>query len=218
MIGNLCAFHPTKILDSENEPLMKTANTIYKHFTHNGGFFHEVAWNCYGTYLTMHLAQIYHDANDHEKVSEILNWLVQNITCPMGWAEGISPQTMQGGMGDSPHGWASADWIHLLRNLFASETLDGSLKLLSGFPIDLLKKGVSAKGLETYFGELDYTAKLAKKTLTIKMNSKLNVRTLKIFTPLSVSKISTDKGEAMITNDKCVEVSKNAKLITIKME
>lgn len=218
MIANLCAYHPTKILDGENEMLRQTADTIYQKFTRNGGFFHEVAWNCFGTYLTMHLAQVYHDANDQNKVSEILDWLVKNKTCLMGWAEGISPQTMQGGMGDSPHGWASADWIHLLRNLFVTETLDGSVKLLSGYPVVYLKKGISAKGLKTYFGDLDYTAKLVKKTLNLKIINNLNVRTLKIITPMSASKILVDKGEAMITNDKCVEISKNAKNISIEME
>ncbi|MHA1220302.1 MAG: hypothetical protein ACTSQB_01070 [Candidatus Heimdallarchaeota archaeon] len=218
MIANLCAYHPTKIWDSSNEILTKTADLIYNKFTHKGGFFHEVAWNCYGTYLTMHLAQIYHDKNDQEKVWEILQWLIKYQTCVMGWAEGISPQTMEGGMGDSAHGWASADWVHLLRNLFCSETLDGTLKLLSGMPIKFLKKGVSVKNLRTYYGNLSYSAKWSKNTLTLKISNDISLPTYKIMTPTSVTKVSVDKGDAMIIDSQCVGVSTKAKKITIELE
>ncbi|HUT82259.1 MAG TPA: hypothetical protein VMZ29_13740 [Candidatus Bathyarchaeia archaeon] len=218
MIANLCAYHPTKLWDSTNEILMKTTKTIYDKFTFKGGFFHGVAWNCYGTYLTMHLAQVFHEANDQEKVFEIINWLVKNQSCPMGWAEGISPQTMQGGMGDSPHGWASADWIHLLRNLFCTEGLDGSVKLLSGMPVKYLSKGVSASKLTTYFGDIDFTARLTKNTLTVKLNHNLTSPTIKIMTPKSIVKISVDKGEALVVDDQCVGINNQAKIATIELE
>ncbi|NHK32196.1 MAG: hypothetical protein FK730_12640 [Asgard group archaeon] len=218
MIANLCASHPTKLWDHTNEILRKTAEVIYNKFTHNGGFFHEVAWNCYGTYLTMHLAQVYHEFNEHEKVFEILNWLVKNQTCLMGWAEGISPQTMEGGMGDSPHGWASADWLHLIRNLFVSESLDGSIKLLSGYPLNLLRKGISVKNLETYYGKISYTAKLSKKTLTLKLDNQTTLPTIKIMTPSEVIKMEHEKGEAMVVGDNCVEISKRIKKIVITID
>ncbi|MBN1328459.1 MAG: hypothetical protein JXA54_03190 [Candidatus Heimdallarchaeota archaeon] len=218
MIANLCAYHPTRLWDSTNEILMKTAKTIYDKFTFKGGVFHEVAWNCYGTYLTMHLAQVFHEANDQEKVSENINWLIKNQTCSMGWAEGISPQTMQGGMGDSPHGWASADWIHLLRNLFCVEGLDGSVKLLSGMPVKYLSKGVSASKLITHFGNIDFTAKLIKNTLTIKLNHNLTSPTIKIMTPKSIVKINVDKGEALVVDDQCVGINNQAKVAKIELE
>ncbi len=218
IIANLCAYHPTKLWDSSNEILMKTAKTIYEKFTFKGGFFHEVAWNCYGTYLTMHLAQIFHEANDQEKVFEILNWLSKNQTCSMGWAEGISPQTMQGGMGDCPHGWASADWIHLLRNLFCTEGHDGSVKLLSGMPLKYLKKGVAASNLVTHFGGIDFTAKLVKNTLTVKLKHNLSSHTIKIMTPKSIVKISVDRGEALVVDDQCVGINNQAKIATIELE
>lgn len=218
MIANLCASHPTKIWDNTNEILKKTADVIYEKFTHNGGFFHEVAWNCYGTYLTMHLAQVYHELNDQAKVYEILNWLVSNQTCSMGWAEGISPQTMEGGMGDSPHGWASADWIHLIRNLFVAESLDGSIKLLSGYPIKFLRKGVTVKDIETFYGKISYTVKLAKDILKLKIKNETVLDTIKIMTPSEIVKMEHEKGEALIIDNKCVELNKHVKKIDIILE
>ncbi len=218
IIANLCAYHPTKIFNSSSEILMNTTNAIYKNFTHKGGFFHEVAWNCYGTYLTMHLAQAYHEANDEEKVTEILEWLVKHKTCAMGWAEGISPQTMRGGMGDSPHGWASADWIHLLRNMFANETKDGSLKLLSGYPVKYLTNGISTSKLKTHFGEIQYSAKIYDNVLKLEIENNLSLETYQIMSPYIVTSIRTDKGEAYIESSKCVKVSNKATKITIGLD
>ncbi|NHJ38865.1 MAG: hypothetical protein FK731_02450 [Asgard group archaeon] len=218
MIANLCAYHPTKIWDKSNDILKKTADVIYEKFTNNGGFFHEVAWNCFGTYLTMHLAQVYHECNDQAKVYEIINWLVKNQTCVMGWAEGISPQTMKGGMGDCPHGWASADWIHLIRNLFVTESLDGSIKLLSGYPTNFLKKGISVKNIKTYYGDISYTAKLTKNILKLNIRNQTTLNTIKIMTPNEIVKMEHDKGEAMVIDNKCVELNKQVKKIDIILE
>ncbi|MBD3191938.1 MAG: hypothetical protein GF308_14920 [Candidatus Heimdallarchaeota archaeon] len=217
MIANLCAWHPTKIFDAKNDVLMKTAEKLYEEFTHKGGFMHEVAWNCYGTYLTMHLAQVYLENNDQKKVSQIINWLVKHQTCPMGWAEGISPQTMRGGMGDSPHGWASADWIHLIRNLFVCETTDGAVKLLSGFPVKFLKKGVSTSCIKTHYGEIDYHAKLFAKKLTLKLKNTLRIPTIRIMTPRPITSIKVNAGETTILDDKCAEISQKATEITINL-
>ncbi len=215
MIANLCAWHPTKVLDGKDEMLSKTADVIYQEFTHNGGFFHEVAWNCFGTYLTMHLAQVFVAQNKGEKVKELIDWLVKYQTCPMGWAEGISPQTMQGGMGDSPHGWASADWIFLLRNMFVHETKNGSLRLLSGYPETLLQQGISTNKLRTHYGELEISAILKEKKLSIDLNCNLTIPFIEIMTSRPVKSITVDNGKGEIIEEKCIKVSKEAKKITI---
>ncbi|MFW9923878.1 MAG: hypothetical protein ACFFDW_11395, partial [Candidatus Thorarchaeota archaeon] len=218
MIANMCAWHPTKLMEPNNEILMKTADKIFQEFTINGGFFHEVAWNCFGTYLTMHLAQVYAGLNDQEKVSEMMKWLIKFKSCTMGWAEGISPQTMEGGMGDSPHGWASADWIHLLRNLFANETVSGSIELLCGFPVAYLSKGISANNLKTHFGEINLTAKLFKDILEIKLQNQLTIPNIKIRTPKVISELTIDKDQGRILNDDTIELNSNVEKITIKLE
>jgi len=218
MIANLVAFHPTAIWDGRNMILRETAEELYRHHTIKGGFFHDVAWNCYGTYLTMHLAQIFHELNDSKRLREVLKWLLKYQTSPMGWAEGISPQTMAGGMGDSPHGWASADWLLLLRNMFCSETLDGSLKLLSGFPPENLRKGIEIKGLRTFYGTIDFKARLSKKKLSVKLLQDLAIPSLKLVTPSLVAKIITDKGDAFKVDEQAVEISTKAKKVTIEFE
>ena len=218
MIANLCAWHPTKILDSKNEMLAKTAETIYQEFTYSGGFFHEVAWNCFGTYLTMHLAQVFAAQNDSKRVKEIIDWLVKYQTCPMGWAEGISPQTMQGGMGDSPHGWASVDWILLLRNMFATETMEGTLRLLSGYPEEFLQKGISTTKLETHYGKIVFSAKIEENKLTLNLGANVTTPYIEIMTPKTITAVNTDTGEGEIIEGKCARISKKATSVEITME
>jgi hypothetical protein len=218
MIANLCASHPTRVLDANDSILSETTDFIYQQFTHKGGFFHEVAWNCYGSYLTMHLAQAFLEQNKETKVAEIINWLTDHTSCTQGWAEGISPQTLNGGMGDSPHGWASADWIHLIRNMFAYETADKKLKLFSGFPIQLLQKGVRAEGMDTHFGKLDLQAKIVNKTFTIKIDHQLSLANYQLMTPNIISSAKADKGECKILTSKCLEVPKEATKLEIKMQ
>jgi len=47
------------------------------------------------------------------------------------WPEAIHPFTGGGCMGDGQHGWAAAEWIQIIRNLFVREEKD-SLILGSG--------------------------------------------------------------------------------------
>jgi len=218
MIANLSAYHPTKVLAANNEMMKTTSNHLWNHYSYKGGFFHEVAWNCYGTYLTMHLANVFAAQNDQKKVSEIINWLVKNQTCSMGWAEGISPQTYEGGMGDSPHGWASADWIHLLRNLFVRETKDGSIALLSGMPFSWFTNGIKVENLKTHYGEISFTAKIINDILKINVRNNLSLDTYHIMTPMIITSIRTDKGEAYINTSQSIEVSKKTTKISIGLD
>ncbi|MHA1306488.1 MAG: hypothetical protein ACTSO7_11955 [Candidatus Heimdallarchaeota archaeon] len=218
MIANLSAYHPTKVLAATNEMMKNTANHIWNHYSYKGGFFHEVAWNCFGTYLTMHLANVFAAQNDQKKVSEIINWLVKNQTCSMGWAEGISPQTYDGGMGDSPHGWASADWIHLLRNLFVRETKDGSIALLSGMPFSWFTNGVKVENLKTHYGEISFSAKIINDVLKINVTNNLSIDTYHIMAPTIITSIRTDKGVAYIEASQSIEVSSKTTKISIGLD
>jgi hypothetical protein len=47
---------------------------------------------------------------------------VADLAPPTGqWPEAIHPHTYGGCMGDGQHGWAAAEWVMMIRNLFVRE-------------------------------------------------------------------------------------------------
>ncbi|MEA2071668.1 MAG: hypothetical protein U9O98_10325 [Asgard group archaeon] len=218
IIGNLCAYHPTKVLSAKSPILKDTTEKLWNDYCIHGGFFHEVAWNCYGTYLTMHLAESFLALNMSDKVLKILEWLQDNITCAMGWAEGISPKTREGGMGDSPHGWASADWIALLRNLFIRETYTKKLIFLSGFPSKLLKIGVEIQNAPTYYGKISYQAKIKDNILELQFNKKpKSLPIIQIMTPRAIRNVTLDNQKITKYNKNSVSITNSFNIISIEL-
>ena len=50
---------------------------------------------------------------------------VARLASPTGqWPEAIHPHTGGGCMGDGQHGWAAAEWVMMIRNLFVREEGD----------------------------------------------------------------------------------------------
>ena len=71
-------------------------------------------------YLTLAVAQGLLRAGDtgYRK----LLFRAADLASPTGqWPEAIHPQTGGGCMGDGQHGWAAAEWVMMLRNLFVRE-------------------------------------------------------------------------------------------------
>jgi hypothetical protein len=51
---------------------------------------------------------------------------VADLASPTGhWPEAVHPITKGGCMGDGQHGWAAAEWVMIIRNLFIREEPDG---------------------------------------------------------------------------------------------
>jgi hypothetical protein len=82
--------------------------------------------------LTLHIAQVLLRAGDPRYWGLVR--AVADLASPTGqWPEAIHPHTLGGCMGDGHHGWASAEWILMIRNLFVREE-DDRVLLCSGIP------------------------------------------------------------------------------------
>jgi len=103
-----------------------------------------------------------------------IKWSLNHQCCPGGWCEAINLPVNQnkfvddpeGIIGDIPHGWTAAYYVHLLRNMIYYELPD-KIVLLGCIPDKWLDKGkhITVSDAPTYFGNLN---------LSVESNSRKN--------------------------------------------
>lgn len=99
-----------------------------------------------------------------EKAWNMMNYFLQN-TRPRPWAHWgeviYSDYRKPGYIGDMPHSWGGADYMHALRTMLAHEG-GGQLVLGLGLKEDWVSEGqkvVSVSGLPTHYGKISYTVR-----------------------------------------------------------
>ncbi len=153
MFFNLHSFYPLRLHTNNFQPLINTLNQISKEYVVDGGLLMYQPWNAYGTYLTMQYAQMLRYVERTEKIKNSIDFLIKNPTNKQGWGEGISPNRNSASVGDSPNGYAAAEFINLIVDLFVDEPLFEDITLLKGIPLDWLKNGVEAQNLHLSDGD-----------------------------------------------------------------
>ena len=118
---------------------MHTIDFLMEHCFHSGGFFQDMIHSGINAYLTLSIAQSLLRHND-SRYRPLIESVAQ-LASPTGqWPEAIHPITGGGCMGDGQHGWAAAEWIMMMRNLFVREEGD-RLILGSGVFSEWLESG-----------------------------------------------------------------------------
>jgi hypothetical protein len=131
--GSLVADYPLQITRDDDERIRKTANFFMDHCLHEKGFFQDMIHSGINAYLTLFLAQTLLRLGD-SRYRNLINKVSALASATGQWPEAIHPLTGGGCMGDGQHGWAAAEWVQIIRNLFVREEKD-SLILGSGlFP------------------------------------------------------------------------------------
>jgi len=88
-----------------------------------GVFFQDMIHSGLNAYLSLAIAQSLLKRGRPE-AWEMMD-AVADIASPTGhWPEAVHPQSGGGCMGDGQHGWAAAEWLMAMRNLFIIETND----------------------------------------------------------------------------------------------
>lgn len=129
-IGSLVADYPLQLTAPGQPAIMDTVDFLLDHCMQQGGFFQDIIHSGINPYLTLAMAQSLLRAGD-PRFARLLE-AVAVLASPTGqWPEAIHPRTGGGCMGDGQHGWASAEWVMLMRNLFVREEGD-SLIIGSG--------------------------------------------------------------------------------------
>jgi hypothetical protein len=119
-IGSMVADYPLQ-LTAPNDPLIRhTADFLMTHCFRSGAFFQDMIHSGLNAYLTLAVAQTLLRAGD--PTYRQLIQATADLASPTGqWPEAIHPFTRGGCMGDGQHGWAAAEWLMMMRNLFVRE-------------------------------------------------------------------------------------------------
>jgi hypothetical protein len=138
-IGSVVADYPLQ-LTKQNEPrIVHTLEFLMEYCFHSGGFFQDMIHSGVNAYLTMSIAQSLLRCDD-SRYRELIKGVAE-LASPTGqWPEAIHPITGGGCMGDGQHGWAAAEWVMMIRNLFVREEGD-KLILGSGIFPEWLESG-----------------------------------------------------------------------------
>lgn len=132
-IGSLVADYPLQLYSVSNPEILNTVNFLLNNCFHAGGFFQDMIHSGINAYLTLDIAQTLLRHND-PRFQELVKAVANLATSTGQWPEAIHPITGGGCMGDGQHGWAAAEWIMMIRNMFVREESD-CLILFSGvFP------------------------------------------------------------------------------------
>jgi hypothetical protein len=106
---------------------------------HRGGFFQNMVHSGVNAYLTLDMAQSLLRRGDSRYADLIRS--IMRMASPTGhWPEAVHPFSEGGCMGDGQHGWAAADWVMMVRNMFVREE-EGVLILGSGLLPEWLDEG-----------------------------------------------------------------------------
>lgn len=144
-IGSLAADYPLQLFVAGDQRTMATADFLMENCLHHGCFFQDMIHSGINIYMTLMLAQVFLRAGD-PRFFPLLS-RAADFASPTGqWPEAIHPITGGGCMGDGQHGWAAAEWVMLLRNMFVFEE-DNRLYIGKGIRPEWLLAGV-----ETAFG------------------------------------------------------------------
>jgi hypothetical protein len=119
-IGSLVADYPLQLFPPAAPRIMATVNALVERCFHGGGFFQDIIHSGINAYLTLDIAQTMLRAGDR-RYRELMETVARLATPTGQWPEAIHPQTGGGCMGDGQHGWAAAEWVMMVRNLFVRE-------------------------------------------------------------------------------------------------
>jgi hypothetical protein len=119
-VGSLVADYPLQLFPPGAPQIMATVEALVDRCFHSGGFFQDIIHSGINAYLTLDIAQTMLRAGD-ARIRDLVE-SVAKLASPTGqWPEAIHPQTGGGCMGDGQHGWAAAEWVMMIRNMFVRE-------------------------------------------------------------------------------------------------
>jgi hypothetical protein len=194
LIFNMYAYYPLKLHTPAFMPLVKTYEHIVKNYMHNGGVLIDQPWNAYGASYTIMMGQVSRYLERYELIPEIINFMIENKTNEQGWAEGISPKTKRGSVGDSPNGFVAALWVNFILDMIIENQFDDGPILLKGAPLEWLKSGISVKNLiGLNESKISIEAKLSKNILEVKWDIETEDEVLPyISIPYQIDKIPSN--------------------------
>ena len=157
-IGTLAAWFPLQLLSPNSRLLEGTLAALEEATFHEDALLVNTGHSGWGTYLNMRIAGC-HLLCGSEKGWRLMRWLLSKASPTHNWPEAIHPLTGGGSAGDGHHGWASAEWLLLVRAMLLQEMEGGRLALAPVLPADWLdfEGRIEVRDAPTLFGLLSYT-------------------------------------------------------------
>ena len=119
-IGSMVADYPLQLTPPGESRITETLSFLLGNCFHSGAFFQDMIHSGVNAYLTLAIAQTLLRMGD-DRYRSLLH-TVEELASPTGqWPEALHPLTGGGCMGDGQHGWAAAEWVMMIRNLFVRE-------------------------------------------------------------------------------------------------
>ena len=119
-IGSMVADYPLQLTGPMDERIGRTMAFLIRHCFYKGAFFQDMIHSGVNIYLTLAIAQTLLRRQD-TRYRELIQKAADMASATGQWPEAIHPLTGGGCMGDGQHGWAAAEWIMMIRNLFVRE-------------------------------------------------------------------------------------------------
>jgi hypothetical protein len=154
-IGSMVADYPLQLYPKKDERIACTTEFLMENCFHKGAFFQDMIHSGTNIYLTLDIAQTLL-RNGDDRYRQLLHTVADLATSTGQWPEAIHPLTHGGCMGDGQHGWAAAEWVMMIRNLFVREEGD-SLVIGSGILPQWITSGESLHfgPTQTLFGRME---------------------------------------------------------------
>jgi hypothetical protein len=155
LIAALVAWCPLELFPPADPRLAATLAALPATSFYEGAFYEPIHFGGWGSYLNMRIAHCRLARRD-PAASESIAWLLRHATPTYTWPEAIHPRSGGGAYGDGQHGWASADWLLLLRRMCLFEE-GARLVLGAGWPAAWFEGPgeLRVQGAPTRFGPLD---------------------------------------------------------------
>ncbi|MGM0451614.1 MAG: hypothetical protein ACQERN_00430 [Thermodesulfobacteriota bacterium] len=119
-VGSLVADYPLQLTAPGDSRILNSIDFLMTHCFFKGAFFQDMIHSGINVYLTLDIAQSLLRAGD-PRYRPLIETVANLASCTGQWPEAIHPLTGGGCMGDGQHGWAAAEWIMMMRNLFVRE-------------------------------------------------------------------------------------------------
>lgn len=159
MVGSLVGWFPLDCLpNSREEPFARaTLDALEAAHFHEGALFVNTGHSGWGTYLNMRVAgcriRLGMDGG-----WQMMRWLLDHASPTYNWPEAIHPHSKGGSAGDGHHGWASAEWLLLVRAMLFDDSREGLLEITPCLPLEWVEAPgrLAVERAPTAFGTLSY--------------------------------------------------------------
>ncbi len=216
-IGALCTLYPLNIYSPSDERIVNTMDEIREKSFFENGFFQNIYHSGVNAYLTMQFAQGLLQRRDPGAWT-LLRYILDLATTTFTWPEAVHPRTLGGVMGDGHHGWAVADYLHLVRNLLLCEEGD-DLVVFPLLPGEWVQDGktISVREAPSHFGIVNVSMKVADGRAVIEFDNRYNYtpERLVVCFPRKVSTISIDGTEEVLEFTDRVELNPEVKQLSV---